>query len=167
MKRPFCKSFLLISCKLMGVGALLSPSVGSPYSQVVAQADAGDAQEQTYDHACAYIGGSAGPLAILQHLGGFPAETGERCVASEETDGNGHAPVRRNHQAIERELANQAEQEATGQIDQQRAKRKSARRADLHDALEAVARERTDGAEDRNQRKTQFLSNLQPARERQ
>jgi len=64
-------------------------------------------------------------------------------------------------------LADETEKEATGQINQQSAVGKSAPHANLHDALKAVTRQRACGAKDRNQRETQFLSNLQPARERQ
>src|SRR5207249_11581249 len=57
-------------------------------------------------------------------------------------------------------LADQAEKEAAGQINEQRAEREGARRADLHQALQSVARQSACRAENCNQRETQFLSNL-------
>jgi len=62
-------------------------------------------------------------------------------------------------------LADQAEQEAASQVDDQGADREGACRADLYDALEAVTRQRANGAKNRDQRKTQCRSNpsLAPA----
>src|SRR6202030_1784077 len=87
-----------------------SSQSGFPCSQVVGQPNASDAQEQTGYYACAYIGRGPGPLAGFQHLGGFPSETGKGGVSAEEADGDGHAPVWRDYHAIERELADQAEE---------------------------------------------------------
>ena len=98
------------------------------------------------------------PTRRFQHLGGFPAETGEGCVSPEEADGDGHAPVRGNHHSIERELADQAEEEAAAQVNEQGAVWECACRADLHYPLEAVTRQRAGGAKNRDQRKTQCRS---------
>jgi len=122
--------------------------------------DARDAEKEPGNNARGDVCCGAGPLAVFQHLGGFPSEAGESGVAAEEADGDGHAPVRRNNHAIQRELADQAEKEAAGQIDEQGAVRKRAADADLHDALEAVAGERACRAENRDECKTQSCSDL-------
>ena len=93
-----------------------------------------------------------GATLRLPTFGCFPAEAGERGVAAEEADSDGHAPVRRNDHAIQSELADQAKQKASCQINDQRAVGKRAADAQLHEALQAVPRQRADGAKNRNQR---------------
>jgi len=55
-------------------------------------------------------------------------------------------------------LAGQAEKEAAGQVDEQRAVRKSTPRANLHEPLEAVARQRANSPENGNQHELQSAS---------
>src|SRR5882724_7633577 len=125
--------------------------VDDPWLEPIAQANSGDAQEQSGDHACSYIYRGARPLAVFQHFGGLPSEAGKGSVTAEQPYSYGYAPVRRNHHSIERELADQTKQEAAGKIDEQRAVGKSARRADLHQSLQAVARQRANSAKDSDQ----------------
>jgi len=60
-------------------------------------------------------------------------------------------------------LADQAEKEAAGQVDEECALGKGAGHADLHEALKAVTRERADSPKDSNQNETQSVSILQTA----
>jgi hypothetical protein len=57
-------------------------------------------------------------------------------------------------------LANQPQQEAARQIDQQRAKRKCAAHLDLHQALQAIARQRPHCSKHGNQEQSQGFSSL-------
>lgn len=129
--------------------------------KLVGEADAGYGQEQADGHTGSHIGRGAEPFTVFEHFGGFPAEAGECGVSAEEADGDGHAPVGRDYHAIQCELADQPEQEAAREIDQQRAVRKGAGHANLHQALQTVAGERAKRAEDSDQCKTQHFSNPQ------
>src|SRR3979490_559155 len=84
--------------------------------KAISEANSGDTQKQAWDYACSHIGRGPGPLAGFEHFGGFPTEAGEGCVTAEEADGDGHAPIRRDYHAIERELADQSQEEAAGQV---------------------------------------------------
>src|SRR5258708_38754366 len=108
----------------------LSPTPGSPCSQVVGQPNASDAQDQANDYARSYVSAGACPLSVFQHLGGFPAETRESRVAAKEADSNRNPPVRRDDHASQREFPDQAEQKAPRHVDEQRRVRESARRAE-------------------------------------
>src|SRR6267143_986036 len=121
-------------------------------------------KKQSCHHTCAHISRRAEPCAFFQHFGGFPTKAGECSIAAKETDGDGHAPVRRNQHAIHRELPDQAQEETPRQINQQRAVGKGASQTNLHDALKAVTRKSADGAKDRNQCNTQCCSNPRPVR---
>jgi len=143
----------------MGVPGSLWFSQTAP-SQLIGQPDTTYAQQQSGNDARRDIRCGARPLAIFQHLGCFPSEARERGVAAKEAHGNSHAPVWREDHAIQSELADHAEQKAACQIYEQRAIRKSACHTNLHEALQAVPRQRANRPENRNQRETQFLSNL-------
>src|SRR5437660_7590598 len=144
----------------------LSFHLSTPCSQVVGQPNASNAEQQAGNDARRDVGCGACPLAVFQHLGSFPAEAGERGVAAKKADGDGHAPIRRDYHAVQRELSDQAEKKASCQINEQCAIGKSAPRADLHEALQAVAGQCASGAKNCDQRETQILSNPQPVRER-
>ena len=143
----------------MGVPGSLWFSQTAP-SQLIGQPDTTYAQQQSGNDARRDIRCGARPLAIFQHLGCFPSEARERGVAAKEAHGNSHAPVWREDHAIQSELADHAEQKAACQIYEQRAIRKSACYTNLHEALQAVTRQRARSTENSNQRETQFLSNL-------
>jgi len=57
----------------------------------------------------------------------------------------------------QRELPNEAKQKTSGEIDEQRSIWKRSAHANLHDALQAVPRERAGGAEQRNKENLQSL----------
>lgn len=119
--------------------------------EAVSQANSSDGKDEPEDDAGANVCGCAKPFAIFEHFGGFPTETGKRSVTSEESDGDGDTPVRRNDHAIQRELADQTEEETAGEIDKQRSIGKRCAHADLHNTLQAVASKSSDGTEKSNQ----------------
>jgi hypothetical protein len=104
------------------------------------------------------VSGSAEPFTGFEHFGGFPTETGESGVAAEEADGDGHAPFGWNQYAIESELADKAEKEAAGEVDEQGSIGEGAGHFDLDYALKAVAGQSADGAEQGNEQETQRFS---------
>src|SRR5262249_8595397 len=119
--------------------------------------DSRNRKQQAENYTCTDVGGSAHPFAFFEHFGSFPAETGKGGVAAKEADGDGDAPVGGNDHAVQSELADEAEEETSGEVDEQRAVRKSSAHADLYDALQAVACERADGAEEGNQEDFQHV----------
>src|SRR5256885_1499892 len=129
----------------------------------VCQADSRNRKEQAGNHARADVGRSAQPFALFEHFCGFPAKTRKGGVAAKKSDGNRDAPVRRNDHAIQRELADKAKQKTSGEIDEQRSIWKRSAHANLHDALQAVPRERAGGAEQRNKENLQSLTFLRAA----
>src|SRR5215471_9651793 len=119
----------------------------------VRQADAGYREKQTGEDAGCDVGCSAEPFTILEHFGRFPTKAGESCVATEKADGDGDAHVRRYEHAVERELADETEQKAAAEIDEQRAVGESASGTYLDDALQTVAGEGADRAENSDEQK--------------
>src|ERR1700676_717988 len=126
--------------------------------ELIRQSNSRNRKQQAHDHTGRHVRCSRQPFAILKHLRGLPSEARKRCVAAEKSNGNRHAPVRRNHHPIQRKLSNQPEQKTSTQIDKQRAVGESSPDTHLHQALQPIARQRADSAEDRNQNQPQRSS---------
>src|SRR5947207_2824939 len=129
--------------------------------EFVGEADACYGKQKTRHDTRGDVGCSAQPFAVFEHFRRLPTKARKRCVSAEEANRNGQAPARREHDTIHRELADQAQEKAARQVDEQSAVGKSAARANLHETLQAIARERADGAKNGNQHELQRISTSQ------
>src|SRR5262249_30199600 len=118
--------------------------------EAIRQTNSSNGKQQPKNHARADIRRSAKPFAFFQHFRGFPTKARKRGVAAEKSDRDRNSPVRGNHHAIQRELADESKQKTSAEIDEQRAIRKSTTHANLRHALQTVARECADGSEECN-----------------
>src|ERR1700735_3303319 len=120
-------------------------------SDAVGNFDARENREQAAEQAYQDVDGGAAPLAVLNEADGFEAERGKSGERAHEAGGDADAPLGRKPEMLEGVFGDAAEKKTAEQVDDERAVGEAGAGALLHEALEAIARESAERAEDDQQ----------------